>query len=126
MAEELDVLDSVEIGSVAAEDRESMARRLAAVRVAVLMSEFETQPIAALEAQALGCRLVVADTPGLRQLAEDGLARALPLGSPPESVAAAVLEELDRQPLADSPGLPTWDECADALLDLYAGAVKEP
>ena len=126
MAEELDVLDSVEIGSVAAEDRESMARRLAAVRVAVLMSEFETQPIAALEARALGCRLVVADTPGLRQLAEDGLARALPLGSPPESVAAAVLEELDRQPLADSPGLPTWDECADALLDLYAGAVKEP
>ena len=126
LAEELGVLDSVEISSVAAADRESMARRLATVRVAVLMSEFETQPIAALEAQALGCRLVVADTPGLRQLTEEGLARSVPLESPPEMVAAAILDELEKPPPVDPPRLPTWDDCAEALLRLYAEAVKAP
>ncbi len=122
IAEELGVLDSVEISSVEAGDRESMARRLAAVRVAVLMSEFETQPLAALEAHSLGCRLVVADTPGLHQLAEEGLARSVPLDSSPELIAAAILDEVEKPPPAERTPLPTWDQCADALLDVYAAA----
>jgi glycogen synthase len=118
-ARRLGVEDLVEIRGVPAADRKQMAAELSRVKVAVLLSEFETQPIAALEALAAGCRLVVADTPGLSVLADDGLARRVPLGSPPEAVAAAVLEELERPRISDPPKLPTWDECADRLLDLY-------
>jgi glycogen synthase len=121
-AAELGVSDRVEIRSVPAEQRERMARELAAVRVALLLSEFETQPIAALEALALGCRLVVADTPGLEQLADDGLARSVPLHGSPELVASVILEELEKPPQVEVPPLPTWDECADALLELYVAA----
>jgi glycosyltransferase involved in cell wall biosynthesis len=88
------------------------------------MSEFETQPIAALEAHALGCRLIVADTPGLRQLAHQGLARSVPLNSAPELIAATILDELQKPPPAKRAPLPTWDECADALLELYEAAAR--
>jgi glycosyltransferase involved in cell wall biosynthesis len=124
MAEELGVADHVEIRSVAADDRESMARELAAVRVAILLSEFETQPIAALEAHALGCRLIVADTPGLRQLADQGLARSVPLNSTPDIVAATILDELQKPPPTERAPLPTWDECTDSLLELYEAATR--
>jgi glycogen synthase len=124
LAETLEVSDRVEIRAVPAHERDSMAKELAQVRVAVLLSEFETQPLAALEALALGCLLVVADVPGLSELAQDGLARAVPSNSPPEDVAAAVLAELERPRPAEPPRLPTWDECADALLDLYASVLR--
>jgi glycogen synthase len=90
----------------------------------VLLSEFETHPLAALEAAALGTRLLVADTSGLRELAADGIARAIPLGSSPEDVAVAILEELERPGVHQTPRLPTWDECADALLGLYRCVVR--
>jgi glycosyltransferase involved in cell wall biosynthesis len=115
----LGLSEAVEIRAVPVEEREQMARELSRVKLVVSLSEFETQPIAALEALALGCRLVVADTPGLSALAAKGFARAVPLDSPPEDVAAIVLDELARPGIADPPKLPTWDDCADALLDLY-------
>ena len=124
MARRLGVEDRVEIRGVPAADRRQMAAELSRVKVAVLLSEFETQPIGALEALAAGCRLVVADTPGLSVLADDGLAREVPLGSSPEAVAAAVLEELERPRISDPPKLPTWDECADKLLDLYLSVTR--
>ncbi len=124
LAEELGVSDRVEIRVVPLEERERMAKELSQVKVMVSLSEFETQPIAALEALALGCRLVVADTPGLSALADEGLARAIPLESPPVDVAAAVLEELEKPRIAEPPKLPTWDECADALLELYESVAR--
>ena len=119
LAMDLGVSASVNISSIPPHERERMATELSAVSVVVLMSEFETQPIAALEALSLGCRLIVADRPGLAYLAEQGLARAVPLEAPPNEVARAILDDLERPPLTDPPRLPTWDECADGLLELY-------
>lgn len=124
LADALGVADRVDIRAVPAQDRKRMAEELARVKVVVLLSEFETQPIAALEALSLGCRLIVADTPGLSALAEEGLARAVPLNSPPEEVAATVLEELDLPRIERPPTLPTWDQCADGLLELYESVVR--
>ena len=101
-----------------------MARALCRVQVAVLLSEFETQPIAALEALASGCRLVVADTPGLGVLASQGFARSVALSSSPDAIAAAVLEELAKPRLDEPPQLPTWDECAEQLLALYLDVTR--
>lgn len=123
LAERLGVSERVEIRSVPVRERERWAKELSRVKVVALLSEFEAQPIAALEALALGCQLIVADRPGLNVLAEQGLAHALPLDSAPEDVAAAILEELDKRPVAERPKLPTWDECADALLELYTSVL---
>ena len=119
LAHELGVADQVEIRGIAPGDREGMARELARVDTVVSLSEFETQPIAALEALSLGCKLVVAAAPGLAALAASGLAAAVPPGAPPEAVADAIVEALARAPAAEPPALPSWDACADGLLALY-------
>jgi glycogen synthase len=125
LARELRVADRVEIRGVPVDDRAQMARELARVKAAVSLSEFETQPIALLEALALGCRLVVADTPGLHALAQAGLAASLPLEASPQAVAAAIVEALDGAPVHEPPTLPTWDACADELLRLYRSIGEE-
>jgi glycosyltransferase involved in cell wall biosynthesis len=119
LAEALRVSERVDIRVVPIGERRRMAEELARVKVVVSLSEFETQPIALLEARAAGCRLVVADAPGLTPLAEEGLARSIPRDSSPGEIAAVILTELE-QPSASTPvELPTWDESADALLELY-------
>jgi glycosyltransferase involved in cell wall biosynthesis len=123
LTETLGVTDRVEFRAVPGHDREQMARELSRVRVVVSLSEFETQPIAMLEALALGCRLVVAETPGLQTLAEEGMARAVPLETAPADIAKVVLEELEKPVLAEPPALPTWDGCADSVLALYESVV---
>jgi glycosyltransferase involved in cell wall biosynthesis len=122
LATDLGIADSVEISAVPADDRAEMARRLSQVDVVVLLSDFETHPIAALETISLGRPLLVASGSGLGELAERGLARAIDPELAPRAVAAAILREL-RDPLERPPvALPTWDECAAALLALYRRA----
>jgi glycosyltransferase involved in cell wall biosynthesis len=119
LAERLGVHDKVEIRSVPPDERTRMARELGSAAVVVLASEFETHPIAAIEAAALGCRVVVADSPGLRDLAARGIARLAEHVQDPEALAEVVLEELDRPPEALRLHLPTWDDCARGLRELY-------
>jgi glycosyltransferase involved in cell wall biosynthesis len=88
------------------------------------MSEFEAQGIAVLEALAAGCRAVVARSPGLAELADGRLARGVPLDCRPEELAAIIVEELNKPALEPSP-LPTWDECADRLLQVYEDVVRQ-
>lgn len=119
MAARLGVADSVEITAIPAHERERMASVLSGAALVTLLSEYEAHPIAVMEAAALGRPVLVADTSGLRELAEQGFARAIPLASTAEEVAAAVLNQLG-QPLAPARiDLPTWDGCTAALLDLY-------
>ena len=42
------------------------------------MSDYEANPVAVMEALALGRKVVVADTSGLSELASEGLATAVP------------------------------------------------
>jgi glycosyltransferase involved in cell wall biosynthesis len=119
LADRLGVSERVQIASIPVGERERMARELSKASLVVLLSEYETQPAAVLEALALGRPALVADTSGLSELAQRGLARAVPLESTPEDIAAAVLEELERPHVTAPPDLPTWDDCASALLGLY-------
>ncbi|HEY2716698.1 MAG TPA: glycosyltransferase family 4 protein [Solirubrobacterales bacterium] len=115
--------DSVELTSVPSDQPEAMAELLRRVWVLALLSEFETHPIAAIEAVAAGCRLLVADIGGTRELAESGLARAVPLDADPDTVGTALAAELEQPPLEHRPEVLTWDECAGRLLDLYRSVV---
>jgi glycosyltransferase involved in cell wall biosynthesis len=119
LADTLGLTDHVEILAIPPEERELMASELARVTLVVSLSEFETQPLAALEALSAGCRLVVAERPGLQSLADDGFARAIRLDSSPADIAAVILEELERPPISHPPTLPTWDDCAGSLIELY-------
>lgn len=118
-AEELGLAERVEITSVPSGDPQGMATLLGGVSLVVLMSEFESHPLVALEAAAARRRLLVAEAGGLKEIAEDGFGRGIALDSTPEQVAAAALEELAKPLPQRSPSLSSWDECATALLDLY-------
>jgi glycosyltransferase involved in cell wall biosynthesis/GT2 family glycosyltransferase len=118
-ADELGVGAAVEFTSTPPDQPTAMAELLGRVSLVVLMSEFETHPLVALEAAAAGCRLLVADAGGLAEIAEDGMARAVALDEDPELVGRAVLEELALPPQSKRPQLTSWDECAERLLDLY-------
>lgn len=118
-AARLGVADRVEIRGIPPENRREMADEVSRAALVVLLSEFETHPIAALEAIALGRRMVVADTSGLSELAARGLARGIPLDSSPEATAAAMIQEMDRPPLDQPPAIPSWDDCAGRLGEVY-------
>ncbi|HEY2054355.1 MAG TPA: glycosyltransferase, partial [Solirubrobacterales bacterium] len=118
-AEELGVTADVEFTSVPPGDPAGMANLLGGVSLVVLMSEFETHPLVALEAAAARRRLLVADAGGLAELAAAGFGRAIALDSPPEAIAAAAIEELAKPLPENVPNLTTWDDCAAALLNLY-------
>jgi glycosyltransferase involved in cell wall biosynthesis len=124
-AQQLGVADWVEIRAIPPAERATMAAELSQTALVVLLSEYETHPIAALEALALGRPLLVADTSGLSELARRGWARAIPLGSTPRQVADAVVDQLRRPSPPISVELPTWEQCASRLLGLYRAVAGE-
>jgi len=122
-AADLAVADHVEFISVPTDERHTMASLMARVGLVVCMSEFETHPLVVLEAAASGILPLVADTSGLRELAEDGLAAAIPLGSSREVIAQAIIQRLESPEPAPTVRLATWDDCASGLLGLYRDVV---
>jgi glycosyltransferase involved in cell wall biosynthesis len=123
LASKLNVSDHVEIRAVPVSERDRMAEEVSQAALVVLLSEYETHPIAVLEAIALGCPALVAATSGLNELADKGLVQAISLDSTPRQVAEAVLEQL-RQPHIPPPfKFPSWDECAMGLFTLYQQVV---
>lgn len=125
LAASLGLEDRVDIGAVPADQRAAMAARLQATDLVVLLSDFETHPIAALEALSLARPLLVATGSGLGEIADRGLARAIAPDAAPELVAQAMLRELDDPLRPQAVDLPTWDDCADRLLDLYARVARD-
>lgn len=118
-ATQLGIADRVEFTSTPPDRPAAMAELLQRISLVVLLSDFETHPLVALEAAAAGRRLLVADASGLAELAKDGFARAIPLEESAAGVGRAVLEELSQPPPARRPQLTSWDDCAAELQDLY-------
>jgi glycosyltransferase involved in cell wall biosynthesis len=126
LAAELGVAERVEFLSFAAEDREGMSGLLRRAAIVILLSEYETHPLVALEAAAAGRRLLVADRAGLGEVAREGLARAIAPEAPATAVAAAILEQLQLPPPRRAPKLVSWDECTARLLELYREVCSLP
>jgi glycosyltransferase involved in cell wall biosynthesis len=119
LAYRLGVKERVDIHAVPAAQRERLARDLSKAALVILLSEYETHPIAAMEALALGRPVLVADTSGLSELAQRGFAQAIPLKSKPGQVAEAVIKNLNRPMNTMKLQIPTWDDCCVELLSLY-------
>jgi glycosyltransferase involved in cell wall biosynthesis len=124
LARKLGLADHVEIRGVPPMERDTLAETLAHAALVTLMSEYETHPIAILEAIALRRSVLVADTSGLGELAAQGWARAIPLHSSAEQIAAAILDQLQHPIKPPAIALPTWDDCVDDLYQLYQETIR--
>jgi glycosyltransferase involved in cell wall biosynthesis len=124
LAHSVGVADRVEFRSVPADDRKEMARLLSRAACVALLSEYEAHPIAVMESLALRRPVLVADTSGLRELAEQGLVRAIPLNSSPEEVAQAVQQQIEA-PVVPSErlSLASWDDCVNQLEAVYQRSI---
>lgn len=119
IARKLGVEKYVEIRAVAPEDRGGMATLLSRASLITLLSEYESQGIAVMEALALRRPVLVANNSALREFASLDLAHGVPLESTPEQVASAMINQLRQPGMLQDISLPTWDDCASSLLALY-------
>ncbi len=116
-ARRLGVEERVELRASA--DRQELADRLSGAALTVLLSSFETQPLAALEAASLRVPLLVADNSGLAELAAKGLARSVQREAGPREHARAMVEQIREPLVVPELLLPSWDDCARELAGLY-------
>jgi glycosyltransferase involved in cell wall biosynthesis len=113
------VAHRVQIGSIGAYQRASLASVLSAAKLFLLLSDYEAHSIAVLEALSLGIPALVTHTSGLAEFAEEGFVRSVPLNSSAHTIAAAVVDQLRHPVMASNLSLPSWDNCSTNLLCLY-------
>jgi len=115
----------VEIRAIPAGNRAEMAESLSRAALVALLSEYEAHPVAVMEALSLRRPVLVTETSGLKELADQGLVRAIPLHSSPEETAQAVRQQIEEPLLPPvSFTLPTWDDCVRQLEKVYAASLR--
>lgn len=118
MAADLGIADHVVFRSFGPEERGSMGKVVSDADVMCLLSDYEAHPVAVMEALGTGTPALLADTSGLTELGEAGLATTIPIDASADRVAAAVMT-IAAAPRTEPPSLPGWDDCARMLQDLY-------
>jgi glycosyltransferase involved in cell wall biosynthesis len=113
---------SVTIECIPPSDRERMAEALGTAAVVACMSEYESHPVAVMEALGLGIPAVGLDTAGTSDLVAEGLVRGVPGNASPAAVAAALVAALEDRDTGVPASLPTWDAAAVELTRVYAEA----
>jgi glycosyltransferase involved in cell wall biosynthesis len=105
--------------SIPAAERQRLTDLLWSAGLVVLLSEYEAHPVAVMEALSVQRPVLVTDTSGLRELAQKGLCRSIPLEATAGMVTAAIAEELtkEHQPIAAT--LANWGDCTEQLLGIY-------
>jgi glycosyltransferase involved in cell wall biosynthesis len=119
LAKKLEVSDYVEIRAVSTGNRSAMAALIAETDLMTLLSEYESQGIAVMEAIALKRPVLVASTSALQEFAEQGLVRSVSLDRGNDEVAKAIISQLSQPLIPADVALPTWDDCAAQILALY-------
>jgi glycosyltransferase involved in cell wall biosynthesis len=112
---------AVSFTSFAASERAGLGDLVRRSDAVVLLSDYEANPVAIMEALGLGANVLVARTSGLTELADEGLVSAVAVDAAPPRIAEAMLAATrDTRWGAGPPALPTWEGCAEAVADLYA------
>lgn len=122
MAADLGVADAVTIRGFGPHERGRFGKVVSSADAVCLLSAYEAHPVAVMEALGTGTKVLLADTSGLTELGEAGLATLIPLEASPRQVAQAVLD-VAAAPRTAPPPLTSWDDCARALFDLYQEAI---
>jgi glycosyltransferase involved in cell wall biosynthesis len=123
--DELGIGREVAFMSFAPRERSKLGALIRRADAVALLSEYEAHPVAVMEALALGCDVVCADTSGLTELGRDGLVRTVGIDASPETVADAIIAAVNERRWKERPpALSTWDQCADALVETYREALS--
>jgi glycosyltransferase involved in cell wall biosynthesis len=135
-AADLGVAERVTFTFIPPAERDAMTDLVARAHVVALLSEYEAHPIAVMEAVALGRPVLVSAKAGLGELARNGLAESVPDPGDAPAVAAALARKLTEvatslgttrtdPPIPDEAPtkLPTWDDCAEQLAEIYRDSV---
>lgn len=112
------VADRISLELIPGDDRQAIADALGEANLVVLLSDYEAHPVSIMEALAVGTPVLVTRTSGLTELVEDGLAAGIAPAASTSEIASAIVAEL-RSPRRVEARLPTWDDCAAQLGDLY-------
>jgi glycosyltransferase involved in cell wall biosynthesis len=110
---------AVSLVSIPATERPRLTDLLCSAGLVVLLSEYEAHPVAVMEALSVRRPVLVTDTSGLRELAQKGLCRSIPLEATAGMIAEAIAEELAREHESTAVTLPNWDDCTEQLLGIY-------
>jgi glycogen synthase len=114
----------VEITSVAPGDRQAISDELGRASLVALLSDYEAHPVAVMEALAVGRPVLVTDSSGLREIVGAGLARGVPADADSQTIARAVVEQVQAPLAVDATSLSTWDDCASQLHALYRSVME--
>ena len=119
LVDRLGLSHAVSFVSIPGAERQRLTDLLCSARLVVLFSDYEAHPMAVIEAISVRRPVLVTDTSGLRELAQKGLCRSIPLAATPEMITEAIVEELakEHQPLTVT--LPNWGDCTEQLLGIY-------
>jgi glycosyltransferase involved in cell wall biosynthesis len=109
----------VTIAAIPGSERQKLADLVASAGLFVLFSDYEAHPVAVMEALSLRRPVLVSDTSGLGELANKGLCRSIPLNAGPKEVAVAMADELESRRHVPDWALPDWDDCTQALSEVY-------
>jgi glycogen synthase len=119
LVEFLGLAENVSIESVPLTRRREYASLVASASVVVSLSEYESQGIGIMEAIRLRRPVLVSDTSALSELVARGVARGVSPKADLEEIAQALIEAVN-DPMPPPPtSLPTWDEAAAALVEVY-------
>jgi glycosyltransferase involved in cell wall biosynthesis len=120
LARRLGLQEQVTIGGIPPDQRHRMAETLSGASVVVLLSDYEAHPVAALEAISLGCRVIANNSTGFAEMAAKGLLRGIDPAATPNTVADAIIEEIDDPAIRMPPArINNWDDCTNDLLRVY-------
>ncbi len=119
LVERLGLDERVVIRAIPTASRDEMAELLSRADLVTLLSEFESQGLAAAEAASLRRPVLVANGSALTELVEQGLASAVAVDADADATAAAILAQLDDPLVPGDYSLPTWDRCSERLYELY-------
>lgn len=120
---QMGLTDHVTMRTIPSGDRAAMAAKLSSAHLVMLLSEYEAHPVAVMEALALHRPVMVSDTSGLRELADRGWVRAIPLNSTPAATGQAIVAALENPLIPTDVQLPNWDDCTSALVAVYHEAL---
>ena len=120
----LGVAGRVDHVTVPSHDRKAMAQLIASASLVVLFSEYEAYSVAALEAASLGRPVLAFETSGLADAVADGFAVGISPRASAKEIARAMLEVLRSPRGPVQVRVPTWDECAGALSELYGDVLR--
>jgi glycosyltransferase involved in cell wall biosynthesis len=121
--------NAVTIEYINPDDRERMGESLGQASVVAALSDYESHPLAVMEALTLGIPVVGLDTAGIGDLVKDELVRGVPKDASPATVARILVAALQDGRANVSGKLPTWDAAAVDLARVYmkaAGATPKP